>query len=56
MSIGADGAEYCVKYWSIAAGVSIKDGGMPTNPAKKLRSWSNPPGIPGSVLSWSPQI
>ena len=24
MSIGADGAEYCVKYWSIGAGVSIE--------------------------------
>ena len=32
MSIGADGAEYCVKYWSIGAGVSIEYR-FHTNPA-----------------------
>ena len=34
MSIGADGAEYCVKYWSIGAGVSIEYR-FHTNPAQK---------------------
>ena len=34
MSIGADGAEYCVKYWRIGAGVSIEYR-FHTNPAGK---------------------
>ena len=33
MSIGADGAEYCVKYWRIGAGVSIEYR-FHTNPAQ----------------------
>ena len=41
MSIGADGAEYCVKYWSIGAGVSIEYR-FHTNPAS---------GEPPSVVS-----
>ena len=50
MSIGADGAEYCVKYWRIGAGVSIEYR-FHTNPAsearqQKMRSDGNyfPPG------------
>ena len=35
MSIGADGAEYCVKYWRIGAGVSIEYR-FHTNPATDL--------------------
>ena len=34
MSIGADGAEYCVKYWRIGAGVSIEYR-FHTNPVKQ---------------------
>ena len=38
MRIGADGAAYCVKYWSIAlaAGVSMKDGGHAKLPTQDV--------------------
>ena len=47
MSIGADGAEYCVKYWSIGAGVSIEYR-FHTNPVSnpEARAMRPPPARP----------